>query len=130
MLHNCLGAGYEVRLYISLFRDLEPLKNFLRQLRFFISGLGGHKQPNFFYIPPMIPREVFHVIIGCQTLHFLIKVGVKEKGKYYLYYYMSTTLMKKKIQKFNFSRATGHIFFLDKLNFLGLFLSNIDGGWF
>ena len=97
---------------------------------FLSPALVDINSPTFFYIPPMIPREVFNVIIGCQTLHFLIKVGVKEKGKYYLYYYMSTTLMKKKIQKFNFSRATGHIFFLDKLNFLGLFLSNIDGGWF
>ena len=37
--YNLLGAGYEVRLSISLSGDLEPLKSDLRRLRFFISGL-------------------------------------------------------------------------------------------
>ena len=41
--YNCLGAGYEVRLSISLSGDLEPLKSDLRRLWFFISGLDGHK---------------------------------------------------------------------------------------
>jgi len=33
---NYLGAGYEVRLRISLLGDLEPLKSYLRRFRFFI----------------------------------------------------------------------------------------------
>ena len=31
---NYLGAGYEVRLRISLLGDLEPLKSYLRRFRF------------------------------------------------------------------------------------------------
>jgi len=49
-LYYCLGAGDKVRLSISLSGDLEPLKSDLRRLRFFISGLVGNKQPNFFNI--------------------------------------------------------------------------------
>ena len=43
MLYNYLGAGYEVRLTISLSGDFEPMKSDLRRLQFCISGLVGHK---------------------------------------------------------------------------------------
>ena len=45
MLNNYLGAGYEVRLHISLSGDLEPPKSDLCWLRFFIrvsTGISGY----------------------------------------------------------------------------------------
>ena len=75
MLYNYLGAGYEVRLPISLSRDFEPLKSDLRRLQFCISGLVEHKKP-IKKIPPIAHKmnekniQVFDIKTGFRKVLF------------------------------------------------------------
>ena len=69
---NYLGAGYEVRLPISLSRDFEPLESNRRRLQFCISGLVGHKKP----IKKILP--IAHKMNEKNSQGFDVKTGCRK----------------------------------------------------